>query len=210
MLLLAGLLSCCCCARADFDKDKIKETKGAGFGEDEDFGQKFIDTSYFATFTREDVDRLDDNVFGSKPSEMRKRRSRDSCPPPSPPAGNRRRSSRRRSSGTTRLDIDDSNIIASSPSEFGSSPSDMRPSTAMIDIPSGTRPPIIELASMNMDLNIDISSSNMIPSVPSELGARNVELGPMRSFDPTELSMLDSERPSDEKKKKKKRDISSI
>ena len=224
MLLLAGLLSCCCCERADFDKDKIKETKGAGFGEDEDFGQKFIDTSYFATFTREDVDRLDDNIFGSKPSEMKKRRSVDSCPPPSPPAKNRRRSSRRRSSGTTRLDIDDSNIIASSPSEFGSSPSDMmRPSTAMIDIPSGirppttgmidvpseVRPPIIELASMNMDLNIDISSSNMIPSVPSELGTRNVELGPMKSFDPSELSMLDFERPSDEKKKKK-RDISSI
>ena len=206
MLLLAGLFSCCCCCcqRADFDKDKIKETKGAGFGEDKDLGQKFMGTSYFATLSRESVDRLDDNVFGSKPSEMRKRRSRDSCPPPSPPSRNRRRSSRR-SSGTARIDID-SNMIASTPSEFGSSPSDIRPPTGMIHVPPDVRPPIVELASMNMSFDIDISSSDMIPSTPSELGVRNVELGPMRSLDPTELSMLDSE--SEEKKKKK--DISSI
>ena len=230
MLLLAGLFSWCCSCCKRVYKDRIKETKGAGFGEDKDLGNSFLDTTYFATFAGESIDRLDDddNVFEAKPSEMIKRKHRrDSCPPPSPPASNRRRRSSRRSSGTTRIDIDDSNMIAAVPSDLNlrpptgivEVPSGIRPPTGFVDVPSDVRPPIVELASMNMSLNID-KSFNMIPAVASDLNTRNIELGPMKSFDPETLdsdiassSITSSSLSHDEKKKKKKkkkRDITSI
>ena len=110
MLLLAGLFSCCCCKRIENNEDRIKETKGAGFGEDKDLGRTFIGTSYFATFAKASMKLLGDNVFESKPSEMFSKKKHDEHVAPS-------RSLPHHNNGTTRID---SNIIAAVPSDLGS------------------------------------------------------------------------------------------
>ena len=109
MLLQAGLFSC---KRVNDDKDTIKETKGAGFGEDKDLGSTFIGTSYFATFAKRAEKRLGEDVFESKPSEMgsKKKQRNTSPPPPSPQPVDHAHN------GTSRLDSD---VIAAMPSDLG-------------------------------------------------------------------------------------------
>ena len=113
MLLQAGLFSCCYCERVNDPCDTIKETNGAGFGEDKDLGSTFIGTSYFASFAKRAEKRLGDNVFESKPSEMgsKKKQRNTSPPPPSPPRVNSPTHN-----GTSRLDSD---VIAAMPSDLG-------------------------------------------------------------------------------------------
>jgi len=155
LLLLAGVFTCCCsacCKKEELIGDRIDETRGAGFGEDKDLGRKFIGTWYFATFARETEERLDDNVFESKPSEMNwKKMSKNSFsspPPPSPPSRLRRRQKEgnsRRNSGTTRIDMD-SAMIPATPSDLKSEielrPMDsFDPSALNFDFSSGSSPP---------------------------------------------------------------------